>query len=215
MTYNERRKKKGQRKGNPTVAIIVDGHTEKWYIEKVKKYYLPGKPISIEPKLPSQKKVDDLFKLAEDLAKKEKDKILVIIDLDTVSNNDKEWQKFSQLYQKYKRVKTEQTAQNSWMKKIEVLINNPCLEYWYLLHFINTTVFHTNYNGLEKELKRDNRLPTYDKSGDYYNSSPDIYKRLEKKLQIARDNARDFDIDTCKEVGCSEMNKLFDCLDQI
>lgn len=72
MTYNGRRKKKDQRKGYPTVAIIVDGHTEKWYIEKVKKYYLPGKPISIKPELPSEKKVDDLFKLAEDLAKKRK-----------------------------------------------------------------------------------------------------------------------------------------------
>lgn len=97
------------------------------------------------------------------------------------------------------------------------MINNPCLEYWYLLHFRKTNKF---YDAFEPELKADLRkiacMENYEKSESFYNQSPDIYHRLgaEEGIATARKNSSPFDLTTCRSNGCSEMHRLFDLLDR-
>jgi hypothetical protein len=93
---------------------------------------------------------------------------------------------------------------------VAVIVNNPCLEYWFLLHFKQTSKYYETYAILEKLLKK--YLPDYDKSEKYYkNSRQDIYQRLKSYLKAAIDNAGrlgEFDFANT-ETGIAEMYKLF------
>lgn len=50
---------KTKREANPSLAVIVDGEDEKWYLNKVKLYYQEQCPIiqrmRIKPDLPQKK----------------------------------------------------------------------------------------------------------------------------------------------------------------
>ena len=104
-----------------------------------------------------------------------------------------------------------------WMKNILVIINNPCLEYWFILHFRKTTRFFQDYAALLPELRKIPDLSQYDKCETYYNNHPDIYERLDKNngLEKARKNAVPFDLDSCDNRGGSEMNLIFDYFDAL
>lgn len=51
-------------------------------------------------------------------------------------------------------------------RKIYVIVNNPCLEYWFLLHFENSGRTYKNCGDVTTKLKR--YLPGYDKSARYF-----------------------------------------------
>lgn len=205
-----------KRKGRTSIAVIVDGKDEKWYMEKVKKHYSCTvlKYISIKPELPSKKKVVELFDLAKTKVEAENSMVLLIIDLDEVLKSKSELNNFKNQYEKYLNAHQGKPARNcGWMKKLLVIVNNPCLEYWYLLHFYPTRKFYADYAGLKKDLRKNLPLSQYEKTEEYYNSNPDIYKRLESWLKDARSNATPFDVTQCTTQGCSEMGTVFDCLD--
>lgn len=207
-----------KRKGNTTIAVIVDGKDEKWYMEKVKKHYpcTALKHISIKPELPTKKKVNELFDLAKTKVEEENSMVLLIIDLDEILKDKTELNNFKNQYTKYLNVQRGKPVRTyGWMKKLNVIVNNPCLEYWYLLHFSPTRKFYTNYTKLKKDLRKIVQLSTYEKTSEYYNSTPDIYKRLEPWLGTARSNASSFDVAQCTTQGCSEMGTVFDCLDHL
>ncbi len=70
-----------------------------------------------------------------------------------------------------------------------VLINNPCLEIWFLLHFKFTSKPFKDCSETENMLKR--YLSDYEKSQKYYkNRRLDIYKRLRIYLQKAIKNGK-------------------------
>lgn len=91
-------------------------------------------------------------------------------------------------------------------------MNNPCLEYWFLLHYKQTTKFYEDGNSLISELKRIPELKDYDKNETYIKS---LYKKLESRLPDARKNAKEFCLQECENKGCSEMNKMFDYFDEL
>ncbi|MCQ2264672.1 MAG: RloB family protein, partial [Bacteroidales bacterium] len=69
--------------------------------------------------------------------------------------------------------------------------NNPCLEYWLLLHFKQTTKYFPNYKFLEKELKKIDKLRGYEKKEKYYLfSKGTLYGRLKAELPTAIQNAK-------------------------
>lgn len=209
-------------KTNDSIALVVDGKDEKWYMEKVKEHYTCSKlkNTKIKPELPSKKKVQDLF----DLAKAKLDEgyyfVILILDMDAPLKDAGEMSKFKELYHKYilakeNKLSGQQKKKYGWMKNMLLVVNNPCLEYWYLLHFYKTTKHYSEYKVLKPELKLIPRLSDYDKNEKYYNSHPDIYERLggDSGLKTARKNAVSFDCDTCYSQGCSEMNRIFDYFD--
>ena len=211
-----------KRASKESIAIIVDGKDEKWYISNVKNHYpcTAIKSMKIKPELPERKKVQELFDLAESKLNEGYTFVILIIDLDEPLKDDTEYNKFKELYGKYilvqdNKLSGRQKSGYGWMSKLLVIINNPCLEYWYLLHFSKKTKFFANYQSLLIELKKIPILSEYDKSEDYYNKKPNIYERLESTLKDARNNAIRFNLDNCKRQGCSEMNRLFDYFDKL
>lgn len=204
------------------IAVIVDGQDEKWYIEQVKKNYLCGKSrqAKILPNLPEKKTIDELFKEAENKAK-EYDYVILIIDLDEPLQPYKkhEFKRFKELYEKYGEIKNNQsTRRYKWMERLVLIVNNPCLEFWYLLHAYQTTKFYSCFEDLKKDLIKIHNFEDYEKSADYYNKAPNIYKRLNSiggtnGLRNARKNAKPFCIESCRQEGVSEMNLLFNFFD--
>ena len=63
------------------------------------------------------------------------------------------------------------------IENIHIIINNPCFEYWLLLHFEATVKFYSTYDEMLKQLKK--HLPDYEKTQKYYTKQDkDIYLRL-------------------------------------
>ncbi len=217
------RVKKPQKARN-AIALVVDGSDEKWYINKVKEHYpCKGlKTIKIQPELPVRKKVQELFDFAKDKLEKDYSFVVLIFDMDEPLKNDDEFNKFKELYNKYSAAQSNnlvgrQKTNYGWMKNLLLIINNPCLEYWYILHYRKTTKYFADFTALYPELLKIPELAQYRKCEKYYNCHPDIYERLEKTngLKNARNNAIRFNIDNCKGQGCSEMNLMFSYFDSL
>ena len=202
------------RKCNPrpshnAVALIVDGKDEKWYIDKVKDHYPCEalKTIKVKPELPVRKKVQELFDFAKTKLSDGYTSVVLIFDMDEPLKDDKEFSKFKELYAKYIEIKNNvltgrQKTKYAWMNNLLLIVNNPCLEYWYLLHYRKTTKFFADYATLLPELRRIPELAKYEKCKNYYNCRPNIYERLGKNngLNRARQNAIPFNISSSSEV---------------
>ena len=208
----------GSRKLGNTVAIIVDGSDEKWYLETIKSHYPCSalKRIKIEPELPHKKKIQELFELSRTKYSEGYKHIILIIDFDTIKKASNEIQKFKELYEKYNKAKNSNKA--NWAQSLTVIINNPCLEFWYLMHFKKTSKFYQDFNDLKNDLLK--HLNDYKKDEQYYKGHPDIYTRLNGNQGIitARKNTQAmprFNIDTCKTSSITEMFSLFDFFDAL
>lgn len=204
-----------QRKLNNTIAVIADGKTEKWYLDSVKAHYSCEvlKNTRIEPQLPQKKQINELVDIAKSKVQEGYPKVILLVDFDEVLANAEELRVFQHFYQEYNK-----DGHEKWMNSLMLIVNNPCLEYWYLLHFNSTGKYYNCYSELEVDLQK--KLPNYNKSEKYYCGNPDIYTRLggDEGLSNARNNANPFlpfDIPTCRERGISEMSKLFDYFDTL
>ena len=163
-------------------AVVVDGETEKWYLEMLKQNE-PDILFNITPKILQKKNINQQYELVTDLSEEEYDKVFWIVDLDVLLKEEREKKNSTSSLQQFL---------NYWRKlskqeKIVVIVNNPCLEYWFLLHYENGKVF-TACAGAEKQLRR--HLKDYEKTEKFFKkSNNDIYKQLKPYLQTAVSNA--------------------------
>ena len=193
-----------------SIAIIVDGKDEKWYIEQMRDTYTKEKKtnIKITPEFPEKKSIRELFDFAERLVNQSYSHVFLIIDLDNVLKDSSETNKFQEKYTAYK--KKDKSKKNKWMEKMTVIVNSPCLEFWYLLHFKRTDRFYADYEALKSDLRNSNPiLKNYDKSENFYYQSPGLYIKLAPYLELAKSNSKEFDIELMNQKGFSEMYKLF------
>ena len=188
-------------------AVVVDGKTEKWYLEMLK-YNEPDILFDINPRIPKNKDIDEQYELVTELSEEEYDKVFWIVDLDVLLKEEREKKNSTSSLQQFL---------NYWCKlskqeKIVVIVNNPCLEYWFLLHYENGKVF-TACAGAEKQLRR--HLKDYEKTEKFFKkSNNDIYKQLKPYLQTAVSNATalgTFDAKDYSKAKC-EMPLLFQAL---
>ena len=188
-------------------SFVVDGKCEFWYLQLLKQHEkLNSKNIHLEPKLPQKKKLKDQYNLAVELSH-ESEKVFWVIDLDTILKETKETEKgrktplkeFEELYKKCKK-----------NKKIMVIVNNPCLEYWFFQHYEETTKYFSTYAELEKPLRK--HLPDYEKTEKYYkNHRQNIYLKLKPYLPTAIINAEklgDVSFENTQK-GMAEMYNIF------
>ena len=190
---------------SPVFSFVVDGECEYWYLQMLKDNEKSLK-IRFSPEIYKKSTLKEQYKRVVELAK-ECEKVFWVIDFDVIDKETREaktrkktiLQEFQELYDKCKK--------NS---KIVIVVNNPCFEYWFLLHFEPTTKYFSNYTTLEKALKK--HLPNYKKTEKYFaKTAPDIYKRLKPNLQTALANANKlgkFDFQNTK-IGIAEMHKIF------
>jgi len=73
----------------PTFAFVVDGETEIWYLQMLKRNERQLR-LNIEPKIPQRKSIEEQFNLVVDLSESEYLKVFWLIDLDTIIKESRE-----------------------------------------------------------------------------------------------------------------------------
>ena len=204
------RHNKSQPAKKPSFALVVDGETEYWYFQMMIRHEKDRLNVHIKPELPSKKTLSGQFKMVKDLAA-DYDKVFWIVDLDVILKDTAEAKNGS---------KTRLAEFGGYLativKKhlnIVVVVNNPCLEFWLLLHFEATSKSFDNCSGAERQLQK--HLPGYEKTKKYFtNQNNDIYLRLRPERAAALSNGGKlgrFDVfRPCNPI--SEMHLLFDTL---
>ena len=185
-------------------AVVVDGETEYWYLEMLKRNE-PNILFDITPKILQKKNIKQQYKLVTELSKKEYDKVFWIIDLDILLKEEREKKDTPSSLQKFLNYWQQLLKQ----EKVVVIVNNPCLEYWFLLHFQKTTKVFTARTTTEKQVSK--HLRGYEKTEKFFKKSDDIYKQLKPHLKTAISNASalgNFDTQEYVSAMC-EMPLLF------
>jgi hypothetical protein len=202
-----RKSKKIIQKTNPSFALVVDGETEVWYLQMLKRNERDIR-VSIKPEIPNKKSVEDQYNLVCDLSGKEFTKVFWVIDLDTVIKEDNEGPKGKK--SPLKTFEEYRTDLITNYPNVVVIVNNPCIEFWFLLHFEKTSKYFNNCSGAETQLKK--HLKNYEKTQKFFTKqNDDIYLKLKTKLKVAIDNSLalgSFDNNNPKKAMC-EMELLF------
>lgn len=191
-------------KGKKTFAIVGDGDCEKWYFQLLKdKEQLT---INIQPQLLKKASLAKQYEYVKDLAKTY-DKVFWIVDYDVVERESRECKKGDEKRsEEFARYYNELSS----IKNVEILVVNPCFEYWLLLHFKYSKKSYKDCDENGKDLKKE--FPTYEKSEKFYKkTNADIYTSLKPNLSTAISNANKlgkFDIQNPNNPVC-EIHKLF------
>ncbi len=188
-----------------TFAFVVDGKTERWYLDMMKRNER-ALHIAIKPELAIKKTVDEQFKQVCKLSK-DYYKVFWIVDIDTYIKEYRENPKTTKITQLEKAIK--KLPSNAFF-----IANTPCLEYWILLHIKKTSRYYSNCDAVMAEIRKYSPLEKYEKTEKYYTQTNDIYARLKPYLTNARENAQklpSFDIQKMEQ-GVCEMFKIFDKL---
>lgn len=195
------------RKPNSTFAFVVDGETEIWYLQMLKQNEQKIR-VSIKPEIPQKKALNDQFELVCELASSEYQCVFWILDLDTVIKESREvvpGARTSLSIFNEMRCKI-----SSEFKNVRVIINNPCLEFWFLLHFDRTSRYYRRCSDVVRNLKK--HLRGYEKTEKFFKKrNNDIYLQLKPYLQSAIMNAAaldPFDLENPERAVC-EMHELF------
>lgn len=204
-----REKRKIPIKSIPKFAILVDGECEYYYIQMLKRNE-NVRHANIEPQIPQRKKLSELYQKVIELAL-HYDKVFWIIDLDVVIKESKEKKKGNRRPLDELKQYVETIAKNQ--RNATIIINNPCLEFWFMLHFEDTATYYDNCVKVIRKLKKHPLVSDYNKSCNYFtNKNNDIYKRLKPLLKTAivhSKKAKAFDFkNPC--MGLSEMAQLFE-----
>lgn len=145
-----RRARKIRNQPVPTFSFVVDGKTELWYLQMLKRNERNIR-LSIKPEIPNRKSIEEQYKLVVDLSKREYLKVFWIVDLDTIIKESRETQDGKrsplQTFIYYRGIIKRD------FKNVIVITNNPCLEYWFLLHFEKTAKLLTLALKLKCSLK--------------------------------------------------------------
>ncbi len=183
-------------------SIVVDGETEKWYLDLLKMHEKDRLPrIDVKPAIPKKKRLADLDQLIRSNAE-EYHMVFWIVDLDAI-RHDGQMDSFLEFVRELKKI-----------KNVRVFINNPCLEFWLLLHLRETSRIFTRCSKVENELRKHQILKNYEKTERYYKSSNDIYKRLKPDLNNAINNAEKLGEFSLEEprLAMAEMSQIFDLI---
>ncbi|WP_314288446.1 RloB family protein [Capnocytophaga sputigena] len=171
-----------KRQTQQAFAVVVDGETEYWYLQMLK-HNEPNIPFKIKPQILQKKNIDQQYELVTELSKEEYDKVFWIVDLDVLLKEEREKKNSTSPLQQFLNYYKSLSKQ----QKIVVIVNNPCLEYWFLLHFQMTNKVFTACTDAEKQVSQ--KLKGYEKTEKFFKKDNDIYKQLKPYLQTAKENA--------------------------
>jgi hypothetical protein len=169
----------------PTFAVVADGKTEKWYLEMLRQNE-PDIIIHFKPQIPNKKKIEDQCELVRSLSENAGyTKVFWIVDLDAIIEDSRQVAKAKETpLQEFSRNTKKFEEDNN----VEVIVNNLCLEFWFLLHFEKTSKYFNRCDEAEKQLKK--HFPDYEKTEKFFKKQDnDIYLRLKDKLPDALKNS--------------------------
>ncbi len=174
-------RKTGTRDLRNTIAIVGDGHVEKYYFEDMRDHEdTTGDWYQILPRLPEKSgNFDKAINKAISLLNREIDKVFAIVDMDKVLSDGKK----NEFLEKQKEIAKLNKKKDG---KICLCYCNPCFEYWLLLHFKFIKNHFKKCQKIENELV--NQINNYKKSQKYH-SKVNLYKKLYPKLNTAITNS--------------------------
>lgn len=140
--------------------------------------------------------MESIVEKALDFLNKEYDVVFCVMDMD-------EMVKKRTLMDKYEKLKQEHSSD-----QLIFIENNPCMEFWFLLHYTFRTKAFQNYKQLETLLKK--QLPAYAKTQKFLAGS-NIYNQLKPKQTDARNNAEKIPSEN-KTTSSSDVYKILDYL---
>lgn len=179
--------KRGQqkRKIKPVILIITEGSkTEPMYFDNFR-----TRQTNIDVRIVGNKsdgaKTDYDHLLDKAVAYKKEEQISIEYGDSTwiVADGDIDFKTQGALDTKNKKLLHAREKARS--KDIEIIISNPCFEFWYLLHFMYSTKHFNDYRSVQAELNK--YIPNYEKSKDIYSQlssytvkAAEHAKRIEK-----------------------------------
>lgn len=170
--------------GNESIAIIGDGETEKWFFQLLKDV----ENIKTPMQYPEAKgSLDVVLSIVQDVMSRGFTKVYWLVDFDVIVKEERERKKGTpSVIAKFFEAKTK--LEHQYVNKLVILINNPCLEYWYLLHYKETSKYYEKYDELKPELCK--YLANYEKNEKYYKGGKEnLYQKLVPMLNIAQSRA--------------------------
>lgn len=188
--------------------MVVDGETEAWYLTMLNRNE-PDAKFQIKPEIPQRKFLSDQYKKVLSLAD-DYDTVIWMIDMDVILKETREAKKGQAKaldeFLKYK-------SQLASVSNVTVIINQPCIEFWLLLHFEFTQAPFNDCERAENRLRK--YLTDYSKSQKYYTrEGGDIYLKVKEKLPTAVAHSKkcnEFDPEN-PDRGHSGMHKLYEIL---
>ena len=203
MSRRNRRRSNKKRKITKVYCFLLEGQTERWYLELLRRYEASAsKSIKLRPDLPGQLSLDRIEPTISDYLRDEYDGVIWIVDMDTYNNSQRRLQEFENIRKRITK---------RYGKKVKILINLPCLEIWYLLHFKETSRSFQSCGAVIHDLRRYSLMKRYSKTEKFYKSPPNIYERLRHLLADAIKRAQKLDKSTSG--SRSQMYKIFKILD--
>lgn len=192
-----RKQNKGNspKKGNFSIYILVDGECEQDYLNSIRNEEpysstISSHKIKIAPDIPKTKSLEAQYEAVSE-ALNHYDKVIWIVDYDVIrqqsaqqqAGTPKSFEKFLTLSNKFKKLVDLKKYSD---KEVFVLINNPSIEFWYLLHFEKTSRFYPTSEAVEKRLV--SYFSEYTKKDKKFRSS--VFNLLKANLNTAIENAR-------------------------
>ena len=201
------RQQNGQRLRN-SFACVVDGETEIWYLNMLKRNEPSMKNISIRPELPQKKTLEEQFKQVQTLAESYT-AVFWIIDTDTIIRTNRT---FTGDRSKSPKVVLKECV-SALPDNAIFIANTPCFEFWVLLHVLKTSRYYETGADVIEQLHKYDLLKDYSKTRKYFTQEGnDIYKRLKPYLATAIANSkatREFDYENLEKGFCSMHKLLF------
>ncbi|WP_268036521.1 IS66 family transposase [Algoriphagus sp. PAP.12] len=144
-----RNKRKLPARGKPKVAVVVDGETEAWYLTMLNRNE-PSSKFQIKPEIPQRKSLSEQYEKVDRLSK-DYDQVIWIVDMDVILKETREARRGHprplEEFLKY------MSHLNS-ISNVTVIINQPCIEIWFLLHFEFTQASFNDCVSAESRLKK-------------------------------------------------------------
>lgn len=170
--------------GNPSYVIVHDGDTEKWYFQLMKQE--ENIRTSIDYKI-FKGNLRAVYEKVIELFSESYTQVFWIIDFDAILKEESERSKTS--VSPLEEFITIKEDAKQYSNKLLIVVNHPCLEFWYLLHNENTNKYYSRY---EPDLKRQlhKYLSGYEKKETFYKQANNLYKRLKPQQSIGIANAK-------------------------
>lgn len=133
------------------VAIVGEGETEWYYFTNMRQFERFS--FKVAPDLPKHSDYKSIIKTARKKRDEGYDLVFCVLDLDRIINNETE-----------KKGYITEKAKTNLNKGIEFIETMPCIELWFLLHFLKTysSKVYLNYSQVSIPLKR--YIPNYEKT---------------------------------------------------
>jgi len=188
-----------------SILIICPGITEQGYIEALKADRYSGLTIEIVPKLDKADRFEDVFAvIKKEFAHGSPPRTCFYVnDMDAIIAQNK--------LSRYDSEK--EKAMKVANAKLIVIESMPCIEFWFLLHFIYKDKIYASYENLKHDLRKE--IAGYDKNSLWASKIYSIIK--DKTSEAIKNAALTVKKKDCSNGACSytNMNELIEMMDRI